>query len=57
MRLHESFDEAAHPHDSIPERMQFFWQVRDEIGKHLQEWLRTADQLSDPGQTSSLHRL
>lgn len=42
--LHWSFDDPAHAQGSTPERLQVFRQVRDEIGKHIQEWLRAADQ-------------
>jgi len=52
VRLHWSFDDPAHAQGSILERAQVFRRVRDEIGKHIQEWWRAADQSSESGSTS-----
>ncbi|GKS66246.1 protein-tyrosine-phosphatase [Nitrospira sp.] len=50
--LHWSFDDPAHVQGSVPERMQVFRRVRDEIGEQIQEWLRAADHSSESGSTS-----
>lgn len=53
--LHWSFDDPAHAQGSIPERVQVFRRVRDEIGQQIQEWLRAADQVSESVSTSMPH--
>ena len=55
VRLHWSFDDPAHAQGSVLERVQVFRRVRDEIGKQIQEWLREADQLSEPSSASTPH--
>ncbi len=53
VRLHWSFDDPARAQGSVLERVQVFRRVRDEIGKHIQGWLREADQLSEPSSAST----
>jgi arsenate reductase len=52
VRLHWNFDDPARAQGPDPERLQVFRRVRDEIGERIQEWLRTANQLSESGSTS-----
>jgi arsenate reductase (thioredoxin) len=52
VRLHWSFDDPAHAQGSTFERVQVFRRVRDEIGQHIQIWLRAADQISETESTS-----
>ena len=53
-RLHWSFDDPAHAQGSIPERVQVFRRVRDEIGAQIQTWLRATGERSTSPSTSSL---